>query len=349
MWRIYMEFTARQIAELLGGVLEGNPDVTVNKLTKIEEGEPSSITFLSNKAYTDYLYTTGASIAIVARGFETTRPLPDSLTLVRVEDPRASFGKLLAAYQQIRFHRTGIESPSTIHPTAKIGEGTYIGAHTYVSADAVIGDNVCIYPNCYIGENVKIGDNTHIMPNTVIHHDCEIGAHCTLHSGVIIGGDGFGFAPNAENDYQKVVHIGNVIIGDHVEIGSNTTVDRGTLGSTRIGRGVKLDNLIQIGHNAEIGENTVMAAQSGLAGSAKVGRNCMIGGQVGIVGHLSVADGVKIAGQSGITSNIKEPDSMWQGSPAQPFREFQRSYVIFRKLEALQAKINALTQERERN
>lgn len=344
-----MEFTARQVAELLGGEVEGNPNVKVNKLAKIEEGVPASITFLSNQAYTDFLYTTRASLAIVAREFEPVRPLPQGLTLLRVEDPRASFGKLLEAYQQIRFNRSGIESPSFIHPTAAIGPDSYIGAFAYIGASATVGRNVRIYPHCYIGENAKIGDNTVLMPGAVVHHDCEVGNHCTIHSGVIIGGDGFGFAPNSENNYQKVVHIGNVLIEDHVEIGSGTTIDRGTLGSTRIGRGVKLDNLIQIGHNVEIGENTVMAAQCGVAGSTRIGRNCMIGGQVGFVGHITIAEEVKIAAQSGIGHSIAQPGTIWQGSPALPVRDYQRAYVVFRNLEKLQAKLNSLTKERESN
>jgi UDP-3-O-[3-hydroxymyristoyl] glucosamine N-acyltransferase len=344
-----MEFTARQVAEMLGGNLEGDPEVRVNKLAKIEEGEPASITFLSNKAYHDFLYTTRASVAIVAGDFEPVQTLPPTLTLIRVVDPRVSFGKLLEAYQQIRFNRSGIETPNTIHPTAKIDDHTYVGAHVYIGADARIGKHVRIFPNCYIGENVHLGDHTTLMPGAVVHHDCEIGAHCTLHSGVIIGGDGFGFAPNSTNNYQKVVHIGNVIIEDHVEIGSGTTIDRGTLGSTRICRGVKLDNLIQIGHNVEIGENTVMAAQCGVAGSAKIGRNCMIGGQVGIVGHISIADEVKIAAQSGIGNTISEKGSIWQGSPALPVRDYQRAYVVFRNLEKLQSTLNSLIQQRERN
>ena len=327
-----MEFTAQQVAELLNGTVEGNPDITIHKLAKIEEGEPHSLTFLSNEAYTEFIYQTDASAAIVQKDFVLERPAKPTLTLIRVDDPRISFGKLLEAYQQFRFNHVGIDVSASISDRASLGENVYVGPNATISANAVIGNNVKIGANCFIGDSVKIGDNSNILSGAIIHHDCQIGNNCMVYSGVIIGGDGFGFAPNSENNYQKVVHIGNVVLEDHVEVGSNTTIDRGTLGSTIIRKGVKLDNLIQVAHNVEIGENTVIAAQTGIAGSTKIGKNCMIGGQVGFVGHISIADGVKIAAQTGIGNSIKEENSIWQGSPAIQVRDFQRSYVVFRKL-----------------
>ena len=300
----------------------------------------NSLTFLSNDAYTEYIYTTDASAVIVQKDFVLTKAIKDTLTLIRVEDPRVSFGKLLEAYQQFRFNQTGIEETAFVHPSATIGEGAYIGHNTTVCANAVVGANTRIASNCFIGDASNIGEHSNILSGAIIHHDCVIGDHCTIYSGAVIGGDGFGFVPNSENNYQKVVHIGNVVIEDHVDIGTGTTIDRGTLGSTIIRKGVKLDNLIQVAHNVEIGENTVMAAQAGIAGSTKIGKNCMIGGQVGIVGHLVIADGVKIAAQSGIGSSIKEENSIWQGSPAIQVRDYQRSYVVFRRLPDLIQRVN---------
>jgi UDP-3-O-[3-hydroxymyristoyl] glucosamine N-acyltransferase len=337
-----MEFTAQQIADLLQGTVEGNPDEKVNKLAKIEEGEPQSITFLSNLAYQEYLYTTDASIAIVDKSYELSRATKDSLTLVRVEDARMAFAKLLEAYQQMRNSKTGIHPSAQIAESAQLGENVYVGPQVSIGEGCVIGDGCRIEAGVQIGDMVSVGEQTHLLQNAVLHNDTVVGKQCRIYSGAIIGGDGFGFAPSSMNNYQKVVHIGNVVIEDHVEIGSNTTIDKGTLGSTKIGKGVKLDNLIQIGHNVEIGENTVMAAQCGVAGSAKIGKNCMIGGQVGIVGHLTIADGVKIAAQSGIGSSIEEENSLWQGSPAIPVREFQRSYVLFKTFPRLKRTIDEL-------
>ncbi|MCB0480755.1 MAG: UDP-3-O-(3-hydroxymyristoyl)glucosamine N-acyltransferase [Flavobacteriales bacterium] len=337
-----MEFTAQQVAELLNGTVEGNPDVTISKLAKIEEGVTHSLTFLSNDAYTEFIYSTDASAAIVQKDFVAERPLKNTLTLIRVEDPRISFGKLLEAYQQFRFNYTGTDAQASVDKTAKLGENVYVGPNATVSANTVIGKNSKIGANCFIGDSVKIGENTSVLNGAIIHHDCEIGNHCVVYSGVVIGGDGFGFAPNSENNYQKVVHIGNVILEDYVEIGTNTTIDRGTLGSTIIRKGVKLDNLIQVAHNVEIGENTVIAAQTGIAGSTKIGKNCMVGGQVGFVGHITIANGVKIAAQSGIGNSITEENSIWQGSPAIAVRDFQRSYVVFRKLPELMQRLGIL-------
>lgn len=336
------QFTAQQIADLLNGTVEGNPQTIVSKLSKIEEGVSQSVSFLSNPIYTPYIYTTDASVVIVAKELILEKPIKSTCTLIRVSDPRASFGVLLDAYNQINNNNVGIEQPCFISKTATIGKDPYIGAFTYISEHAKIGNNVKIHPNSFIGNNTVIGDNTVIFPGVKIHSDSIIGKNCTIHSGVIIGGDGFGFAPNSENNYKKIPQIGNVIIEDHVEIGSNSTIDRATLGSTIIRKGVKLDNLIQIGHNVEIGENTVIVAQTGVAGSTKIGKNCIIGGQVGIVGHITIADGVKIAAQSGVGNSIKTENEIVQGSPAFKQSEYKRSFILFRNLPKISTELNEL-------
>ncbi len=335
-----MEFTAQQISDLLQGTVDGDASAKVNRLSKIEEGEPGSLTFLANPKYTSFIYSTRASVVIVDRSFVPEQPV--TATLVRVDSAYQAFAKLLEIYNQIRRDKKGVEQPSFISASATVGKDVYIGAFAYIGEQVRIGQNVKIYPHVYIGDNVTIGDNTTLFPGVKVYSDCIIGHDCTLHAGVIIGADGFGFAPNSENNYQKVAQIGNVIIHDHVEIGANTTVDRATLGSTVIHRGVKLDNLIQVAHNVEIGENTVVAAQTGIAGSTKIGKNCMIGGQVGIVGHITLADGVKIAAQSGIGTSIVNPGEILQGSPAFGIGDYKRTYVVFRKLPDLEKRIQAL-------
>lgn len=337
-----MEFSAQQIADLLKGKVEGNPDAKVNQLSKIEEGIPCSISFLSNPQYTPYLYTTNASVVIVSKDLVLDKKVKDTCTLIRVDDPRNGFGKLLEAYNQIKNNKTGIEQPSFISKTAKLGENVYVGAFAYVGDNVRIGDNVKLFPDVFVGDNVVVGDNTILHSGVKIYSDCLIGKNCIIHASTAVGSDGFGFAPNSENNYQKIPHIGNVIIEDNVEIGSNTSIDRATLGSTIIRKGVKLDNLIQIAHNVEIGENTVIAGLTGVAGSTKVGKNCMIGAQVGIVGHITIADGVKIAGQSGVGKSITTPGEIVQGSPAFEIGDYRRSYVMFRKLPEIQKQINEL-------
>lgn len=334
-----MEFSAGQIAQLLGGKVEGNPDTKVNNLSKIEEGKPGTLSFLANPAYTQYIYDTDASIVIVSRDFQPEKPVKSTCTLIRVEDAYGSFAKLLEVYNQIKNNKVGIEQPSYIAKSARLGENCYVAAFAYIGENTVIGHNVKIYPNAVVGDNCTIGDNTTIFAGAKIYSDCKVGQHCTIHAGVVIGSDGFGFAPNSENNYKKVPQIGNVIVEDHVEIGSNTTIDRATLGSTIIRKGVKLDNLIQIAHNVEIGENTVIASQSGVAGSTKIGKNCMIGGQVGIIGHLKIADGVKIAAQSGIGNNIDKEGEIVQGSPAFGIGDYKRCYVVFRQLPDLSSRL----------
>lgn len=343
-----MKFTALQIAEVLQGDVEGNPQVEVYKLSKIEEGEEGSITFLANPKYKHHIYTTKASVAIVGRNFEAESPL--TVTLVRVDDAYSAFSKLLEYYNQIKLNKSGIESPSFISETAKIGENVYIGAFSYIGENVILGENVKIYPNTYIGDNVSVGDNTTIFAGCKIYSETIIGSNCTLHAGVILGADGFGFAPVQEGFYNKVPQIGNVIIKDYVDIGAGTTIDRATLGSTIINKGVKIDNLVQIAHNVEVSKNTVIAAQTGIAGSTKVGENCMIGGQVGIAGHLTIGNRVKVQAQTGIARNVKD-DEVMQGTPALGYAEYNKAYVIFRKLPALLKKIEELErkiQEKEK-
>jgi len=338
-----MEFTARQIADLLGGTIEGDANAKVNRLAKIEEGEPGSLTFLANKKYEEYIYKTQASLVVVNDSFVPEFPV--NTTMIRVEDAYKSFAVLLDTYNKIAQNKTGRENPHTIAASAKIGANPYIGSFVYVGENSVIGDNVKLYPGVYIGDNVTIGSNTTLFAGVKVYSECKIGADCRIHSGVVIGGDGFGFAPQDDANYVKVAQIGNVIIEDHVEIGSNTTIDRATLGSTIIRKGVKLDNLIQVAHNVEIGEHTVIAAQTGIAGSTKIGRFCMIGGQVGIVGHLVIADKVKIAAQSGIGSSITKEGEIVQGSPAFGIGEYKKSYVGFRKLPEILARLEELEKQ----
>jgi len=346
-----MEFSAEQIAGILNGEIVGNAQVTVNGLAKIEEGHAGALSFLSNPKYEEYIYKTGSSVCIVNKTFEPTKSLPETLTLVKVEDAYACFAKLLEVYSQMNKKQPKIENPSFIAENATIGEGLYLGAFAYIGDNAKIGNNVSIYPNAYIGENVVIGDGTIVHPGATIYAECKIGSNCIIHAGVIIGADGFGFAPDENGEYQKVPQIGNVILEDNVEVGSNTTIDRATMGSTIIRRGVKIDNLCQIAHNVEVGRNTAMAAQVGIAGSAKIGEHVMIGGQAGISGHLHIADGTKIVAQSGIPSSVKKADTL-MGSPGIPMDDFKKSYFGFRKLpfiltklQELDKKIKELTKE----
>jgi UDP-3-O-[3-hydroxymyristoyl] glucosamine N-acyltransferase len=331
-----MEFTARQISELLSGTIEGDAEVRVTSLSKIEEGKPGSLSFLANPKYLPFIYTTKASVVIVSKDFVPEQSI--SPTLIKVEDAYASFARLLEMYNKVLRDKKGIEPHSYIHASAIVGKDAYIGAFVYVGPNSIIGDNVKLYPGVYIGDGVKVGNNTTLFAGAKIYADCVIGNDCTLHAGVIIGADGFGFTPST-GTYNKVAQIGNVVIEDNVEIGAGTTIDRATLGSTIIRKGVKLDNLIQIAHNVEIGENTVIAAQTGIAGSTKIGRDCMIGGQVGIVGHILIADNTKIAAQSGVGSSITEQGHIVQGSPAFNISDYRRTYVVFKKLPDLEKKI----------
>jgi UDP-3-O-[3-hydroxymyristoyl] glucosamine N-acyltransferase len=340
-----MEFTAKQIAELLEGTVEGNENTLVSGLSKIEEGKTGTLSFLANKLYTPLVYTTDASVIILNKSLTLDKPVKSTCTLIWVEDAYGSFAKLLEMYYQSKQNKTGIEQPSFISATAKYGTNCYIGAFAYIGENVRIGNNVKIYPHCFIGDNVTIGDNTTFFSGVKIYYDCVIGSNCTVHASTVIGSDGFGFAPNSENNYKKVPQIGNVIIEDYVEIGSNTSIDRATMGSTIIHKGAKLDNLVQVAHNVEIGENTILAGGAFVAGSSKIGKNVMMGGQAGVVGHIKVADGVKIAGQSGVGSTIEKEGLVVQGSPAFPIGDYQRSYVLFRGLQKLNDRIRALENE----
>lgn len=337
-----MKFTAIQIAEILEGEITGDENVEVFKLSKIEEGEEGSLTFLSNPKYTNFIYTTKASITIVNKDFVTEKEL--TTTLIKVVDAYKAFSKLLEFYNEVKLNKKGIEQPIFISESAIIGEQIYLGAFSYISNNVKIGDNVKIYPNVYIGDNVEIGANTTIFAGAKIYSETIIGENCSIHSGVIIGADGFGFAPSAEGTYNKIPQIGNVIIEDNVDIGAATTIDRATLGSTIIRKGVKLDNQIQVAHNVEIGKNTVIAAQTGIAGSTKIGENCKIGGQVGIVGHIIIGNNVQVQAQSGISRNIKDNEVI-QGTPAIGYNDFNKSYVYFKKLPKLAATINSIEKE----
>mgnify|MGYP001037777663 CR=1 FL=1 len=333
-----MEFTAKQIAEILGGSVVGDENTAVSAFAKIEDGHAGALTFLANPVYTPYIYKTAASIVIVNKNFEPEHAI--SSTLIKVEDAYGAFATLLNFYEEAKkASKTGIEQPSFIAASAEVGDDVYVAAFAYISDRAKIGKGAKIYPHVYIGDDVVIGENTTIYAGVRIYQECILGNNVTIHGGCTIGGDGFGFAPNSEKSYNKIAQIGNVIIEDHVEIGANTTVDRATMGSTIIRKGAKIDNLIQIAHNVEIGENCVIAAQTGIAGSTKIGKNCMIGGQVGIIGHLKIGDNVKIAAQSGIGKNIEDGEVV-QGSPAFPIRDYSRSYALFRKLPEVIEKIN---------
>ena len=324
-----MKFTAAQIAGILEGEVEGNPEVEVSKLSKIEEGIPESLSFLSNPKYTQYIYTTKASAVIVDKDFKAENKI--NTTLIRVDDAYKSFSKLLEYYNQVKMNKTGIEQPVFISESANYGKNIYIGAFAYISDNVKIGDNVKIYPNVYIGDNVIIANNVTLFSGAKIYSDTQIGDNCVIHSSAILGADGFGFSPNEKGEFIKVPQTGNVIIEDNVDIGAATSIDRATLGSTIIRKGVKLDNQIQIAHNVEIGKNTVIAAQTGIAGSTKIGENCMIGGQVGIAGHLSIGNNVRIQAQSGIGRNVKDNETL-QGSPAFTYNDYNKSYVHFKNL-----------------
>lgn len=338
-----MKFTAEQIATVLGGVIVGNPKAEVYKLSKIEEGSEGSISFLANPKYLPFIYSTQATITIVNNSF-----VPDGdlkTTLIKVEDAYMSFTKLLEFYDQAtKANKIGIEQPSFISETAKFGSDLYLGSFSYLGENVVLGDNVKIYPNCFIDKNVKIGNNVTIFAGAKIHSETVIGDNCVIYSGVVIGADGFGFAPNEDGTYTKIPQIGNVVIEDNVDIGANTTIDKATMGSTIIRKGVKLDNQIQIGHNVEIGENTVIAAQTGVAGSTKIGKNGMIGGQVGIVGHLIIGNNVKIQAQSGVARNVKD-DEILQGTPAFGYGDFSKSFVHFKNFPKIVTEIEELKKE----
>ena len=332
-----MNFTAGQIADQLNGTVVGNRDVDINTLSKIEEGKKGSLTFLANPKYTEFIYSTEASATIVSNDFEPTEKI--STTLIKVKDPYSSFTTILELFNDDKSKRSGISDKSDIDKSSTISKSSYVGSYTTIGKNSIIGDNSVIDNQVFIGDNVKIGNNCKIYPGTKILNDTIIGNSCIIHSSCSIGSDGFGFAPNDDGTYKKIPQTGNVVVGNNVEIGSNSTIDRATIGSTIIKDGVKLDNQIQIAHNVEIGENTAIAAQSGIAGSTKIGKNCMIGGQVGIIGHLKIGDNVKIQAQAGVTSDV-ESNARITGTPAISYMNYNKSYIHFKNLPEIVKKID---------
>ena len=332
-----MNFTAAMIAEFLKGTVEGDPEASVSDVSKIEEGKSGTLSFLANPKYEKHIYDTQSTIVIVNEDFKPQRSI--GATLIRVKNAYESFAGLLRLYEQSKPKKSGISELASVAPSADLGKDLYVGEYTVIHENVQIGDCVQLFPQVYIGDNVKIGEGTVIHPGVKVYEGSEIGAHCVIHSGAVIGGDGFGFAPSQENNYEKVPQVGKVVIEDHVEVGANTTIDRATIGSTILRKGVKLDNLIMIAHNVEVGENTVMAAQTGVSGSTRIGKNCMFGGQVGLIGHITIADGVKIAAQSGIPKSIREEGAVVQGAPAFEFGHYQRCYVVFKNLPGLRNQV----------
>ena len=336
-----MEFSASQIAAIVNGEIIGSSSVIVTKLAKIEEGKEGTLSFLSNPKYEEFIYTTKSSICIVNKDFIPIKPLPLSLTLIKVENSYTCFAQLLELYDNLNKKEAKIEQPSFIDNSAVIGSDLYLGAFAYIGKNVEIGNKVVIYPNVYLGDNVKIGSNTVLYPGVSIYFGCKVGENCIIHAGTVVGSDGFGFAPDSEGVFQKIPQIGNVIIENNVEIGSNCAIDRATMGSTFIREGVKIDNLCQIAHNVDIGENSALAALVAVAGSAKIGKRVMIGGQAAINGHLSIADDTKIVGQSGVVKTVKEAVTL-MGTPAIPLNDFKKSSVGFRKLPFILSKLEEL-------
>lgn len=336
-----MEFSAKQIASYIQGEVVGDENATVHTFAKIEEGVKGAISFLSNPKYTHYIYDTESTIVLVNKDFEPEKPI--SATLIKVDNAYDSLAKLLMLYEASKPKKTGISTLASIAESAQIGENVYIGPYAVIGDRAVIADDVAIYPNTYIGDSVKIGKDTTVYANVSVYHDCIIGASCVVHSGAVIGADGFGFAPTAEG-YEKIPQIGTVIIEDNVEVGANTCIDRATMGATIIRKGVKLDNLIQIAHNDEVGSHTVIAAQAGVAGSTKIGQWCMIGGQVGLSGHAKIGDKVGIAAQAGVPGSVKA-GSQIMGSPAFDARQYFKSAALYKKLPDIYTELNALRRE----
>ena len=338
-----MEFNAATIAGFLNGEIIGDPEARVNTIAKIEEGHPGALSFLANPKYERYIYTTLSSIVLVNSNFVPGAPV--RATMIKVKNAYESFASLLRLVDQSRPRRKGIHPTAVIEPSATVGRDVYIGAFVYVGENCVIGDECSLFPNVFVGDNTRLGNKCTLNPGVVIYRECLIGNECTIHAGSVIGSDGFGFAPQSDNEYMKIPQLGNVVLEDNVEIGANVTIDRATMGSTVIRKGVKLDNLIQVGHNVEIGANTVMAAQTGVAGSSKVGSNCMFGVQVGISGHIKVADGTKIGAQSGIPGDVKKENSILLGYPAIDHKDFLRSSIIFRRLPEMYRKVEELEKQ----
>jgi len=336
-----MQFSAEQIAQLIAGSIEGDPSVKVSNFAKIEEAGPDDLVFLANPKYEEYLYSTRAGIVIINEQQELRQAV--SSTLIRVKEAYSSFATLMQYYQQLQHTQlNGIEEPVFIHPSAQIGKNVYIGAFAYIAEQAIIGDDTKIYSHVFVGKQASIGKGTTLHSGVKIYHDCKVGNQVTIHAGTVLGSDGFGFAPQADGTYTKVPQLGNVVIEDHVEIGANTCIDRATMGSTIIRSGTKLDNLLQIAHNVEVGGHSVIAAQTGISGSTKIGNNVMIGGQVGIVGHIAIADGTHINAQSGVSKSITEPQTAVTGSPAFEYGASMRAQASYRKLPDLEKRIKEL-------
>jgi UDP-3-O-[3-hydroxymyristoyl] glucosamine N-acyltransferase len=340
-----MEFNATAIAGFLNGEIVGDPETKVNTIAKIEEGHAGALSFLANPKYEHYLYTTKSSIVLVNKSFVPSAKV--EATLIRVENAYESFASLLRLVDQSRPRKKGIHSTAVIEPTSSVGKDVYIGPYVYIGENCIIGDGCSLYPHVYIGDKTQIGKKCTLNSGVKIYHECILGENCVIHAGTVIGSDGFGFAPQSDNEFMKIPQLGNVVIEDNVEIGANVAIDRATIGSTIIRKGVKLDNLVQIGHNVEVGGNTVMAAQTGIAGSSKIGKNCMFGGQVGIAGHLKIADGTKIGAQSGIPGDVKKENSVLFGYPAIDHRNFMRSSIVFKKLPELKIKIEEMEKQIE--
>jgi UDP-3-O-[3-hydroxymyristoyl] glucosamine N-acyltransferase len=336
-----MEFSAGQIAALLQGELQGDSQLKINNVAKIEEGKPGCISFLANPKYEPFIYTTHSSVVLVSKSFEAKQPI--SATLIRVEDPYTGFTSLLEEYSRLTTPvKLGVEEPAFIGTGSTTGEGIYRGAFSYIGQNCTIGKNVKIYPQVFIGDNVTIVDHTVLHPGVKVLKGCQIGSHCNIAAGSVIGSDGFGFAPQADGTYKNIPQLGNVIIEDHVDIGANTTIDRATMGSTVIRKGVKLDNLIQIAHNVEVGANTVIASQAGVSGSTKIGENCVIGGQVGVVGHIKMANRTSVGAQSGVSKEVKKEGTILFGSPAIEYGNQMKSIIVFKQLPDLLKKVQDL-------
>lgn len=335
-----MQFSALQLATMLDGKLEGNPDVKVSNIAKIEEAGEGMLSFIANPKYEEFIYTTNASILIVNESLVIERPIKS--TLIRVKDAYSSFALLLEQYRYLTGNKSGIQQPSYIPASVKMGENVFVGAFAYLGENVVLGNNVKIYPGVYLGDKVIVNNDSILYPGVKVYDNCIVGSRVMLHAGCVIGGDGFGFAPQPDGSYKKVPQIGNVVIHDDVEIGANTTIDRATMGSTVIRKGVKLDNLIQVAHNVDIGINTVIAAQTGVSGSTKIGQNCVIGGQVGMVGHIHIADNTKINAQSGLSKSITVPNTSLTGSPAYDYKSSLKSQAIFRNLPDLEKRVKEL-------
>ena len=340
-----MEFNAATIAGFLKGEIVGDPEIKVNTIAKIEEGHPGALSFLANPKYEHYLYSTRSSIVLVNKSFTPSDKV--EATMIKVDNAYESFASLLQMVDAARPRKKGIHPTAVIEPSAKVGNNVYIGPYVYIGDNCVIGDGCSLYPHVFVGDGTSIGNGSVLNPGVKIYHDCVIGKNCIIHAGSVVGSDGFGFAPQSESEFMKIPQLGNVVLEDNVEIGANVAIDRATMGSTIIRKGVKLDNLIQVGHNVEIGENTVMAGQCGVAGSSKIGKNCMFGGQVGISGHIKVADGVKIGAQSGVPGDIKQEDSILLGYPAIDHRDFLRSAVLFKRLPEMKTRLDSLEKQVE--